>query len=270
MLKLFIWLIRILLVVILVYSLFFGSLLFLNPIKLGIRSKKLSKATIYTSNLYSLNPVYNFVDDYMSEAEDLYRIKYKSSVNIYVATSQEEFSRFVPIWIGNEVGGVTLRIGNVIYINTSKIKANNYNEKEFVKHELVHNLIYQNSSPLTHFVMSSQQWMVEGMATYFGGPTYYNENEFAALMRGKKLIYNDKSGKIFENLDPKDAKFNYTLYKYFISYLIDQYGKGRFESFMRQYLESPGNYKLIFFEEYDKTFKLVVEEFVKEYHSQLF
>ena len=214
--------------------------------------------------------MYNFVDEYMKEAEEMYRITYTDKAKIYVTTSQREFTRLVPLWIGSEVGGVTLRVGNVIYMNPTKIKESKYEEEEFIRHELVHDLIYQNSSLLTHFVMSSQQWMVEGMATYFGGPTYYNENEFAAIMRDKKLIYNEKSGKLFENLDPKDSKFNYTLYKYFISYLIDEYGTGRFESFMKQYLESPGNYKLIFFEEYDKPFKLVVEEFVKKYHSSLF
>ncbi len=270
MVKLLVWGIRIAIIIALLYALFFGSLLFINPIKFGMRNKQSERAVVYTSNIYELNPVYNFVDEYMSEAETLYGLKYKKKVNIYVATSQQEFSRLVPPWIGDGVGGVTLRVGNTIYINPIKIEGNNYSEAEFLKHELVHELVFQNSSALTHFVMSSQAWMLEGMATHFGGPNYYNENEFVALMRDKKLIYNDKSGKLFDNLDPNDPKFNYTLYKFFIKYLIDKYGMGTFKTFMNQYLESPGNYKLIFFEVFDKPFQVIVEDFVKAYHSEVF
>lgn len=235
---------------------------------MGIRSKKLSRATIYTSNIYQLNPIYDFAVEHMGRAEDTYKLKYNNNVNIYVSTSKKEFDRWVPPWINTGVGGVSLYIGNTIYINPEAINNNHYNEEEFLKHELVHNLIAQNSALLSGFVFEQQEWFSEGTATYFGGPTYMNENEFRSMMKNNTLIYDDKSSKLFINLDQKEYKFKMMVYSYFIKYLIDQYGNNLFTSFLKQYIDSPGNYKLIFFEVYNKPFKLVVEDFKKVYGAK--
>ena len=126
MAKIIWWFIRIVILVILLYSFFFGSLLFLNPIKIGMRQKKSERSTIYTRNLYKLSPVYNFVDSYMAEAETFYGLKYKGKVNIYIAETPEEFSRYMPPWIrnGKSIGGLTLMVGNTVYLNPEKMKEN--------------------------------------------------------------------------------------------------------------------------------------------------
>lgn len=249
----------------LVYEFLFGSLLFLNPIKLGIRSVKLNRAVVYTSNLYELNPIYDFVEDHMNKAEFAYGLKYNAPVHIYVATSAEEFGRWIPPWVGTHVGGLTLYIGNTIYINPEPIKKNNYNEEEFLKHELIHNLLIQNTALLANFVVLDHEWVTEGVAMHFGGPHYMNENEFRKMMRNNSLTFDDKSSKLFTNLDQKDYKFKMSVYQYFITFLIDRYGLSSFMIFLKQYLDSPSNYKLIFFEIYDKPIKLVVDEFKREY-----
>lgn len=255
-------------IIYLLYELFFGALLFANPIKLGLRSKKLGKATIYTSNIYELNPIYDFVEEHMTQAEKLYQLKYSNHVNIYVATSKGEFDRWTPPWINTGVGGVSLYIGNTIYINPEPIKKNNYNEEEFLKHELVHNLIAQNSAFLTSFIFESQEWFVEGTSTYFGGPRYMNENEFRTMMRNNTLVYDDKSSKLFTNLDQKDYKFKMMIYSYFIQFLIEEYGDNRFTDFMKKYLDTPGSYKILFYEAYGKPFELIIEEFKREYGAK--
>ncbi len=266
--RLIYWIFIFVIIVVFFYSLLFGSLLFLNPIKLGLRSKKFPNATVYTSNIYELNPIYDYVNDHMVEAELLYQSKYNQRVNIYVATSANEFKRWAPPWINKNVGGISLYIGNTIILNPEAIKKNKYSEEEFLKHELVHNLIIQNSAVLNNFVFDSQEWMTEGTAMYFGGPNYMNENEFRTRMRGATLVQDDKSSKLFTNLDDKDYKFKMSVYKYFVAFLITEYGDNRFTNFMNQYIDSPGNYKIIFYEVYDKPLKLVLDEFKKAYGAK--
>lgn len=263
--KLFTWICWIAVVVLLIYELCFGSLLFLNPIKLGLRSKKLKRATIYTSNLYSINPIYDFVDDYMNQSEEIFHLPYNGRVTIYVSTSTKEFKRWIPPWVSSNTGGETLYLGNVIYINPEKINENKYNEEEFIKHELVKNLMYQNSALLAKFVFNQQEWVTEGLSTYFGGPNYLSENEFRTMMRNNKLEYSDNSAKLFNNLDSKNYKFQLMVYKYFFVYLVNQYGDTLLRSFVKKYLESPGNYRIIFFEVYNKPMKSVIDDFKKEY-----
>lgn len=239
----------------------------MNPIKLGLRSQRLGQATIYTSNIYELNPIYQFVDEQMIAAESMYQIDYKDRVHIYVSTTTNEFKRWVPPWLGPELGGASLYVGNTIFINPETIKKNNYVEEEFVKHELIHNLIRQNSAIGNNFVFDSQEWMSEGMAMYFGGPNYMNENEFRTQIRDKTLIHDDKSAKLFTNLED-DYKLRMTVYKYFISFLIEEYGKDNFISFMKQYIQSPSNSKIIFYEVYNKPLKLILDEFKRTYGAK--
>jgi hypothetical protein len=265
MAKLFTFLFWIAVIILLLYELFFGSLLFLNPIKLGLRSKKLKRATIYTSNLYTINPIYDFVDDYMNNSEEIFHLGYTGNVNIYVSSSANEFKRWVPPWIGKNVGGVTLYFGNVIFINPETINKNKYSEEEFIKHELIHNLMYQHSALLAKFVFSQQEWVMEGLSSYYGGPNYLSENEFRSMMRNNKLEYGDTSTKLFTNLDSKDYKFKMSVYKYLFVYLVNEYDDTLMRSFLKQYLESPGNYRLIFFEVYNKPMKVVIDDFKKEY-----
>ncbi len=266
--RLLFWSLIFVLIIGLVYSLLFGSLLFLNPIKLGLRSKKLPNATIYTSNIYELNPIYDYVNEHMIEAEMLYQLKYNQKVQIYVATSTDEFKRWIPPWINGNVGGISLYVGNAIFINPEPIRKNNYSEEEFIKHELIHNLIAQNSALLNNFVFDSHEWMNEGTAMYFGGPNYMNENEFRTMMRNATLIHDDKSSKLFSNLEDKDYKFKMSIYKYFIAFLITEYGDTRFTNYMNQYINSPNNYKILFYEVYNKPIKLVIEEFKKTYGAK--
>ena len=239
----------------------------MNPIKLGLRSQRLDNATIYTSNIYELNPIYQFVDEQMIAAEAMYQLSYKERVNIYVSTSTNEFRRWAPPWIGNGVGGVSLYIGNAIFINPEKIKEHKYVEEEFLKHELIHNLIRQNSAIGNNFVFDSQEWMSEGMAMYFGGPNYMNENEFRTQIRNKKLIYDEKTLKLFTSLED-DYKLRMTVYNYFITFLIREYGNSSFLTYMKQYIEAPNNSKIIFYEVYNKPLKLIFDEFKKEYGAK--
>ncbi len=250
-----------------IYSFFFGALLFLNPIKIEYERVKGPRSVVYIRDITKLEPFYYEVETHMAQAEELTGLQFSENPIIIVAQDANEFSRFVP-WIpgSKSLGGVSLMAGNVIYINSETIQKNRYIEREFLRHELIHNLISQNSIVLNNRIIDKQQWFTEGLATYFGGPNYLSELQFIQKYDEIKPEIDAVSGNIFTNL-PADPKFNYTIYSLFIKYLIDTYGIETFRIFTEKYLDSPSNFRIIFNEVYDKKMILVVEDFVKNYEN---
>lgn len=263
--KIFLRLFILALIGIIFYSFFFGALLFLNPIKIEYERVKGPRSIVYMRDITTLEPFYYEVETHMAQAEEFTGLKFSRNPTIIVSQDSEEFARFVP-WIQNSksLGGVSLQAGNVIYINSELIKKQKYNEREFFRHELIHNLISQNSILLNNLVIDKQQWFSEGIATYFGGPHYLSDLEFVQQYDEKDPDFDAVSANIFINL-PDDPKFNYTLYKLFIKYLIENYGIETFREFTYKYLDSPSNFRIVFNEVYKKKMILVVEDFMKDY-----
>lgn len=251
----------------LIYSLFFGALLFLNPVKIEYEHVKGQRTDVYTRDITKLKLFYYETETDMAQAEEFTGLTFTEKPIIFVAQDSEEFARFVP-WIvnGKELGGVSFIAGNAIYINSERIKKQKLNERDFLRNELIHNLISQNSIVINNIVINNHEWFSEGLATYFGGPKYLSELEFIQQFDEKDPDFDGVSANVFINLTD-DFKFNTTLYRLFIKYLIDTYGIDTFRQFTLSYLDSPSNFRIIFSEVYDKKMILVVEEFMKNYRN---
>ncbi len=265
--KLFVRLVVLALFGYLIYSLFFGALLFINPVKLEYEHIKGQRSDIYAKDITKLELFYYEIENDMIQAEELTGLKFTERPLVFVAQDVDEFSGFVP-WITNRknLGGVSLQVGNVIYINSEKIKTEEYREREIFRHELMHNLISQNSIVINYFIMDNNQWFIKGLASYYGGPKYMSDIQFIQEFKAKKPDFDMVSPKVFVKL-PDDIKFNYSLYRLFIKFLIDHYGMDKFRTFTTRYVEAPTNYGLIFYEVYEEKMVLVIEEFMHTYKS---
>ena len=64
---------------------------------------------------------------------------------------------------------------NLVYIGRNGRKSE-YGLEVFIKHELSHLLLHQNlPQKKDAFEIQNQGWLMEGIATYFGGPNYYQK-----------------------------------------------------------------------------------------------
>lgn len=240
-----------LLVAVFIYAFFFGPLIPFNPIKIGYTEILKSKAVVYIRDINSLQPFYQNIDQILLDVEEFTGLKYKDKVQVLVALEYQELGRYIP-WLNyTGLGGVSLQEGNMVYINAKTIAARNYNEEEFVKHEVVHTLISQNTNLYNDFTLNNQHWVSEGVAGYFGGPYYYTTEEFKELFRAKKLVLGDKGGDLYTNLKPEEAKFNYSLYRYFVGYVIQTHGRDKFKRFLHRYIQKPEDYAEIYSQEFD-------------------
>lgn len=248
-----------------IYSLFWGPLIFINPIQIRYEHIKGTRADVYAHDITKIESFYYELETDLEQAEEFTGLKFTQKPVVFVAQDAEEFARFIPGIKDNKIrGSFSLPVKNVIYINSETIKAQEYREREFFRHELIYILISQNTSILNTFVIRDQEWFIEGLATHFGGPHYLTDLQFKQLFNEKNPQTNIVSPQIFINL-PDDEKFNATLYRSFIKYLIDTYGMEEFKLFTRRYLEIPNNYRTIFYEVYLEKMIIVVDEFIRFY-----
>lgn len=241
----------------LLIAFFFGPLIPFSPAKIGYDSVESKKAVVYIRDKSLLKPFYANTDTIMSDIENLYGLKYTNPIQIFVTLDYEELGKYIP-WLDYKgLGGVALQVGDVIYINTKKIAERQYSEEEFVRHELVHSLISQHASLMDNLEIDRQVWLSEGIATYFGGPNYLTKEEFLHILGEKKPD--------FFNLNPDEPKFNYTLYRYFIQYLMDTFGKEKFQTFLKAYIEDPREYRKLFSDMYGISFEDALKGFEGAY-----
>ena len=71
---------------------------------------------------------------------------------------------------------VIMITGDVIYIRPQKRP---YPIGQYLKHELSHCLLFQNTNLSAARKMRMQRWVVEGTAVAVGGPRYMSRSEFA-------------------------------------------------------------------------------------------
>jgi hypothetical protein len=155
--------------------------------------------------------------------------------------------------------GVALLTGDVIYLNQDNLERRKANKIDYLKHELIHELMDQNSR-IWHSV-KFPHWLEEGAAGFYGGPYYMSRSEFLEQWRTHHLIHAAGGKDLYSNLDPQDPKFNYTLYRYFVEYLVKTYGRTAFQSYLHGYLLEPDHYQTIFRDQYGKAMEDVIRDF---------
>ena len=239
-----------------VLYLFWGPLFPWNPLKPGFKKIESSKATIYITEYNGENVVYK-LDEILQEEENFHGIGFKEKFKIIILGKESNMKRFLP-WMRGSGYSVKLGSVNVIYIGANA-RNSQHGIGVFLKHEISHLLIHQNApSGGNNLEILKQGWLAEGVATYFGGPHYYEKNEFTELWTENGLTFDNLYEENPLEMDRNIFRLKYTYYRFFIEFLIETYGIEKFQEYLKSYIINPKSYKIIFPEIYDEEFKEIL------------
>ena len=272
-----------LMLVIIIYGFFFGPLFPYCPIKPGFNAVTQGRFTIYYPKKDKIFPEYKDIDGLMTEVEQFHKLTFKKKVRIVICATKGQHKRF-------SMGGGhanTIQTGTVIYIAPSlwevgyppelamdgeklnllpPAKEGSRPVMEFIKHELSHAILYQNTSLWKALKIKS--WLEEGLAVYSGNRNHYYQGKDLELLAIDQHnffdIFNDKA--IPPHI-PREIlhTFRYGMFCAFIDYLITIYGLDTVLDFVHAYIQAPEQESDLF----NAHFGLMPEEALKQFQTQL-
>jgi hypothetical protein len=168
--------------------------------------------------------------------------------------------RYLP-WLKGSGYSVKLSSLNLIYIGANA-RNSQHGIGVFLKHEISHILIHQNtSSKGNNAEILEQGWLAEGAATYFGGPHYFDKYEFIKLWKSNGLTFDSLYTENPHDMDRSIIRLKYTYYRFFIEFLVETYGIGKFQSYLKSYINNPKAYQMIFPEVYNEELNQILSSF---------
>ena len=208
------YLILLLIFVSIILYLFWGPLFPWNPIKIGYITINSSKATIYINDMTERYSVVYRINDIMQAEEIFHDLNYIDDFKIVILSKESNMKRYVP-WLKGSGYSVSLSSLNLIYIGP--IARNSQPGIEpYLKHELSHLLIGQNTTLDKALKIHEQGWFVEGIAEYFSGHDFYNKNELIMLLKMSNLRFNSLDENNPLNMSSEELKLRYSYYGFLI------------------------------------------------------
>jgi hypothetical protein len=234
-----------------------------NPFKIGYTTINSAKATIYITDITARDSVVYRIDEIIGREEQFHDLKYVDDIRIIILDNKSNMKRYLP-WLPGSGYSVSLSLVNVIYIGPTARKSVTGIEP-WLKHELSHMLIDQNTTFQKALRIHEQGWLIEGFAEYFSGHRFYNKHEFVELCKRNNVQFTS----LFENNPLKmtfaELRFRYTYYRFFIEFLTKKYGLNTLQDYLREYLKNPDEYKTLFIDVYD----IDLNKLLKQFQSSL-
>lgn len=245
--------------VLLMVYLFWGPLFPWSPVKPGFKKIKSSGATLFYTDFDEKAFPYN-LDKILREEEQFHNLTYQKYFRIIVPGKESNMKRYLP-WMKGSGYSVSLGFANVVYIG-SNARNSPYGLEAYLKHELSHLLIQQNTPTKSdHFEIQKQAWLSEGIATHFGGPHYYDRLEFAGLWRERGHTFDDLFMKNPLEMDKSMIRLYYSYYRFFVEFLIETCGLEKLQEYLRNYCKDPASYLHIFRKVYHAELNQKLAEF---------
>jgi hypothetical protein len=145
-------------------ALLFGPGFPFCPIIIGFKTQDIGRAEIFYHDKQYLDPIK--INLIIEENELLHGLKYKDKVQIVLTDSSNEFYRLTL----NQFRFTTFPpFGRVIVSgrNLKDFEEGKIHIYTYLKHELSHALIFQNSKLIEYFNGNIPTWFLEGLATYY-------------------------------------------------------------------------------------------------------
>lgn len=239
----------------------FGPLLPWSPLKPGYNSVSYAHADVYFNKNEAEPDDYQQVDKMIAEAEEFHGLKFHRRVKVIACKNWGDCQRSW-FWMNvKSLGGVTLGTGDAIYL-TPKLKEKNFSIAEFLRHELSHAIISQNTTIRNSLKMTDQAWFSEGIAVWFGKQTsYFSEAEFLGKAKTSDLTKVIDPAQMDRSSPDWSARFAYPAQRYFLEYLKQTYGADRFQSFLVAYIHNPDAYQKLFNETFQQSLPDAVRQF---------
>ncbi|HMV84067.1 MAG TPA: hypothetical protein PLD20_16570 [Blastocatellia bacterium] len=245
----------------------FGPLLPWSPIKPGYNSVSHARADVYFNKAEAEPADCRAVDQMMAEAEGFHGLKFQKRVKVIDCKNWDDCGRSW-FWMNvKPLGGITLGTGDVIYL-TPKIKERNFSLAEFLRHELSHALISQNTSIRNSLKLTDQAWFSEGIAVWFGNQkAYLSREEFLEKAKTADLVKVIDPAQMDRTSPDWSARFAYPAQRYFLEYLKQTRGADQFQSFLVKYIQAPDDYQTLFNEIYKQSLTDAVRQFEQAIRS---
>lgn len=246
-----------------VFYLFWGPLFPWSPIKIGYATIEGSKSTVYIDDMSDRDSIVYQIDEIIREEEKFHDLSYKDNFRIVILNEESNMKRYVP-WLKGSDYSVSLSSLNLIYIGPNARKSQ-WGIGPYLKHELSHLLIGQNTTLEKALKIHEQGWFAEGIAEYFSEHGFYTKNELLQLIKMGKLSISTLKEKNPLNMSKKELVLKYSYYRFFIEYLVDNYGTNKLQKFLKSYINNPEGYKTIFYEVYNTE----IDNTLKNYNTSL-
>lgn len=230
-------------VALLVYLLW-GPLFPWSPIKPGFQKIPASNAHIFIQNMTPADSIVYHIDGILEEEALFHQLQYQDKCTILIVDPETNMKRFAP-WLRGAGYSVSLSMANLIYIGPTA-RTSSQGIETYLKHELSHMLMDQNTSFRKALRMHEQGWFLEGIAQYFSGHRFYTRAEFIEICKARQIRFSDLRAGNPLGMTFQDLKLNYTYYQLFIQHLVDSYGLGSLQTFIQHYLREPDNYPQLF------------------------
>jgi len=246
------------------YLCFFGPLVPYCPIKFGFDEIRQDRFTLYYPKGREVFSEHRNIAKLITEAEQFHKLTFKKHLRIVVCASAEQYRRF-SMGSGH---ACTTQTGTVIYIAPSlwettyppelvvdgskldllpPVRKGPRPVLEFLKHELSHAILYQNTSLLKAVKINT--WLEEGLAVYFGNRSHYYRGKDLRLL----AVEQDNFFNIFDDeaMPPHIPKeilhtFRYGIFCAFVDYLITTYTLDAVLHFVHDYIQMPDQEEALF------------------------
>lgn len=264
------WL-SILVLLLLIVSFLFGPLFPWSPVKPGYQTREAEQFTLYSPTDRAIPEFYSSLDAEITTLSAALELPVKRDIKI-IRTEKSAFQGYMP-WLRTEsLGGVALQTGNVLFVSYEKIAERQLSEQEFVKHELIHIILHQNSTLGNALRAGSITYISEGVPFYLGGPNYFPKNEFIEKIKPIDLKETTKGDAIYEDgtfnsLDEASGdryKVSHMLYGEFVRYLVTTYGTNKFNAFNKAVLQDPGAHRKLFEEHFEMKLEAALQIFEEQ------
>jgi hypothetical protein len=241
------------------YAFLAGPLFAWSPVKPGYDVLHLERADIYFAKGETLDPAFRDVDRYVQMTEKFHQLVLPYRVKIIVCRGWGDFHRFLPTVPGESVGAATPEFGTVIYI-TPKVRLMHYDPGEFVRHELSHAILEQNSSIWKSTRFKQAPWLLEGLGVLAGDQRAYGTwGDFQQRVENQSIV------PLFSATPFKtsafDLRFAYLSWRYFLAWMVETRGREVFQKLLTGFMEHPNEADHVFQEVYGEGLSVAAVRF---------
>ncbi len=242
----------------------YGPLLPWSPVKPGYALASFARAQVFYGKTGPLPAGYGEIDSMMADAESFHRLRFRRPLTVIACKAWGDCERGLPWLSTHGLGGITLATGDVIYI-TPKLEEKRFHTREFLRHEISHALLFQNTTIVKSYRLNHSPWLLEGLAVSFGRQQdFFSRQEFFEMAARVDLAgYIDPA----HAASPWNARFAYPAQRYFVEYLQDQYGDGRFTGYLHQAIAAPDRTSALFKDAFHLPLTAAIEAYQHDVRS---
>lgn len=243
----------------LVWCALYGPLLPWSPWKPGYTQFALLRADIATPAGRPAPQAYRHVDEYIAYVERELQLPLHRRLHVMLLKDWAALPRVIPFYSARP-GAVTLETGAEIYV-TPRLDEKGYDHGEFLRHEITHALIRQNSPAWNYHRLSDSSWIFEGYPVWVSRPkSFLTPAEFLERAKSEPLallFLTPATSKL-------DYRFAYVAWRNFLEYLSQRHGHPSVVRYLHGVMEDRSRVEPLFAELFGNPLAARVEQFQSE------